>query len=180
MSNINLCDCEEHWMEIKNKKSNLYLLSSKGRLYSYQSGKYIGHNNKRGYVSSSSFFFSDKIHRLVYRYFNQINIEDYDKNYNNIDHLDTIKNHNCICNLKLCSSSENNNNPITKKTHSKSMKGNLCGKGNKGIPKSEEHKQKISENRLNESKDFKCFFCDSKFMDISHYTRWHGNGKCLF
>ena len=37
MSNINLCKCEEYWMEIKNKNGSLYKLSSKGRMYSYHS-----------------------------------------------------------------------------------------------------------------------------------------------
>ena len=117
MSNINLCDCEEHWMKIKNKYGSLYKLSLKGRLYSYKNKKYIGYVNKyNGYIDVSGFF-SCKIHRLVYRYFYQINIEDYDINYNEIDNIDTIRNHNYICNLRIGSRKDNQNNLKTKKKY---------------------------------------------------------------
>ena len=113
MSDINLCDCPEHWMEITNKKGKLYLLSSKGRLYSYHTKRFVGRIKKNGYIEHCGFFGGSSIHRLVYRYFYQINIEKYDRNYNEIDHINTIKNHNCVCNLRCVSCNINNNNSIT-------------------------------------------------------------------
>jgi len=131
MSDITICDCEEHWIEIKNKKGKLYLLSSKGRLYSFSRKKFIGKLSKNKYVYGTRSLFSDCMHRLVYRYFYQINIEEVNEN-NHIDHINTIKNHNCICNLRCCSRTENNNNILTKQKISNSLIGNKRAKGNKG------------------------------------------------
>ena len=72
MSNINSCDCKEHWMEIKNINGSKYLLSSKGRLYNFKLRRFISSTTRQGYIKSSEYFFSDKVHRMVYRYFNQI------------------------------------------------------------------------------------------------------------
>jgi len=168
MSNINLCDCEENWMEIKNKNNSKYLLSSKGRLYSYSRKKFIGVENNRKYIyiGGNSGFFSTKIHRLVYRYFYQINIEDYDRNYNEVDHFDAKKNHNCVCNLRICSSLENNNNTITRKNKSEGQKGNKKSKetkqkirksltGRKGKKHTEESIKKMRKPR----KKYKCQYC---------------------
>ena len=150
MSNINLCDCEEHWIEIKNKYDSLYLLSSKGRLYSYKKFNFIEKINKDGYCIVGCFF-STKIHRLVYQYFNKNNsqglqdIKKYNIKINEIDHINTIRNHNCICNLNCGSRFDNNNNPLTKKKKSLSVKG----KNNPMFGKihNKETKQKISENK---------------------------------
>jgi len=191
MSDINLCDCPEHWMEIKNKKGQLYLLSSKGRIYSYKSGKFIGKKNKKGYISGINNFFSMLVHRLVYRYFNQINIEEVNEN-NNIDHINTIRNHNCLCNLNCCNQTENMNNPLTKKKISKSMKGKnhpFYGKYHseeskkkiseslKGTIKSEESKQKLRKPR---PKNIKCLKCNSKYYDIGNLTKYHKNCNKFF
>ena len=127
MSNINLCCCEENWIEIKNKKNNLYLLSSKGRLYSYNRCRFIGSNNNDNYIHITGFF-ATKLHRLVYRYFNQINIEKYDRNFNEIDHINTIRNHNCICNLRCGTHTDNMNNIITMKKIKNSDKSYMKGK----------------------------------------------------
>lgn len=104
MSNINLCNCKEEW-----KKINNYYLSSKGRVISDCS--YPPKKNdcvkKSGYCNSSLGI----IHSLVYYHF----IEKYtpDRKEKVIDHINTIKNHNCICNLRLCSQKDNINNKLT-------------------------------------------------------------------
>ncbi len=114
MSNINLCDCEENWIEIKNKNNRLYLLSSKGRVFNR---KFIGSIKKSGYVhiGGSSKFFSCVISRLVYRYFFQINIENYDRKNNEVCHINGIRTHNCVCNLMIGSHKNNCNDKLTKK-----------------------------------------------------------------
>ena len=89
MSDITLCPCEEHWIEIKNKNGNKYLLSSKGRIYSYYKQNFLSYNKNEEYIIiKHNIFFSKLIHRIIYRYFNQINIEDYNRNYNDICHID--------------------------------------------------------------------------------------------
>jgi len=167
MSDITLCDCEEHWMEIKNKNGSKYLLSSKGRLYSYKSGRFIGKKSIYGYIIIR-WDFSNCMHRLVYRYFNKINIEEVNEN-NQIDHINTIRNHNCLCNLRCCSITENNNNPLTKKKYSIWQIGKSF---------TQETKKKISESK--KKIKIKCYFCNSKEMYISNFGKYHGNGKCLF
>ena len=126
--------------------------------------------NKK-YIQTTKGIFSNLMHRVVYRYFYQINIEDYNKNYNEIDHINTICNHNCICNLRICSMLDNNRNPKTCENRSKACKG---------IKKSEKHKNTLSVISNNRPKNYKCFFCNSIKMNINNYTQWHGNGKCLF
>jgi len=192
MSNINLCECEEHWMEIKNNKGSKYLLSSKGRLYSYYSNDFICKINKKNnyvYLGGSSKFFSKLIHRLVFRYFNQINIEEVSEN-NHIDHINTIRNHNCLCNLRCCSRTENQNNLLTKnkkigknsklykKERSKEIKKKIS-ESHKGKKKTQEHKKKISESNKKQ-KIYICYFCNSVKMSKGNFNNHHGNGKCLF
>ena len=87
---MNFCNCDEEWIFIENDK---YILSSKGRLFDINKNKFIG-SNFRGYISSSKF---GGFHRLVCKYF----LND-GKDYKGLvtDHRITIRNHNCICNLK--------------------------------------------------------------------------------
>ena len=133
MSDITLCDCKENWIEIKNNCGSKYLLSSKGRLYNEKTKRFISSKRKDNYVVVSKFY-SFYVHRLVYYYFN-------DKLNNHIDHINTIKNHNCICNLRCVSYKENMNNILTKQKISESHKGKII---------SEETRKKISESKKNQ------------------------------
>ena len=162
MSNINLCDCKENWMEIKNK-NNLYLLSSKGRVYSFRYYKMVGSKKKEsGYIKIGNFNYT---HRLVAKYFLN-NGKDYDLD---TDHINTIRNHNCVCNLRICTKSQNMNNPLSIENQRKSQKGNIKKNG---------IKKKKSGPKIN--KIYKCYFCNSKLMDKGNFGQHHGNGKCLF
>ena len=177
MSDINLCDCEENWIEIKNKKNNLYLLSSKGRLYSYHSERFIGDYKENGYIKTSGFFTS-KIHRLVFHYFNKnkINIKNYDRKLNEIDHINTIRHHNCICNLRCCSRSENNNNILTRKKNSESRKGKITWM--KGKKHSQKSKQKISEKKKGiYKKNKKASLSIRKIGKKKYIIRYNHKGK---
>ena len=175
MSNINLCDCEENWMEIKNKKGKTYYLSSKGRLkriLKNKKEKYSGSINKIGYVIISTNVFSKFIHRSVYRYFFQINIEEYDRNYNEIDHINTIRNHNCICNLKCGSQTENNNNSLTCKKRSESLKGENNGMyGKKGSMYGKKHTEESLRKMRKPKPKYLCQYCQRPIGGKYNLTR---------
>jgi len=169
MSDITLCPCEENWMEIKNKNGSKYLLSSKGRLYSYLYKRFIGKYNGN-YVGG---FDSNRMHRLVAKYFIN-NGNDYNLT---TDHINTNKKHNCICNLKICSQKENSNNPITRKNISKGKKG--CKSSFKGKHHTEENKKILSEklkgrepwNKGKKAKKYCCINCKKEIGGKSNLSR---------
>jgi len=172
MSDITLCPCEEHWIEIKNKNGSKYLLSSKGRIYSYKKQKLIGSIMKKSdyiRIGGNSGFFCNMLHRIVYRYFFQINIEDYDKNYNDICHQNGIRNHNCMCNLRIDSHKNNLNDELTLK------KRKICMKGKNKKPKTQETKDILSKIAIDREKKYKCNSCNSKLMTKCSFYRHHKN-----
>ena len=121
------CNCEETWKEFIGGKNNnrKYKISSKGQVISFNkngNGKLLKPTlNNSGYQIN----YLDLIHRLVCKYFinNGKDFKDLE-----VDHIDTDRLHNCICNLRICTHKENSNNPLTKIK----MKGNTNGKGNLG------------------------------------------------
>ena len=113
-SNIHLCHCKEIWKKITNNNGTEYQLSNKGRLRN-QYGKDLGANNQHNYVHTGGFF-SPKIHRLVYHYF----VQPVKNSPHVIDHINTNRRHNCVCNLTKVSQKVNTNNELTKKHMSQS------------------------------------------------------------
>ena len=148
---------QEEWKVYKETKSNayghrVYEVSNLGRvrLNSEIVEPYIVH----GYPAYGKFF----IHRAVAELFIP-NPE----NKPFIDHINTIKTDNRVCNLRWVTQAENNRNPLTRKHNSESKKGRPSGmlgkvhtadtkrklsevlKGKTGKQFSEEHKRNISE-----------------------------------
>ena len=78
-----------------------------------------------------------------------------------VDHIDTDPYNNYVDNLRWCTVQENCMNPLTRKHNSESKKGHKCylshhseetkkklSEMKKGIPLSEEHKQKLKEAKM--------------------------------
>jgi hypothetical protein len=78
-----------------------------------------------------------KVHRVLWETFKYEIPEGYE-----IDHINTIKTDNRLENLRCVTHLENNNNPLTIKHRSESLKGKPSS--NKGKTFSEEHRRKIS------------------------------------
>lgn len=105
---------QEIWKDIKGFEG-LYKISNKGRVYSFQTCKYLkpGVNKKTMYKAVVLFYngksITKKIHRLI--------AENFIPNPENkpfVDHIDGDRHNNSIDNLKWVTPYENSNNPITK------------------------------------------------------------------
>ena len=89
----------------------------------------ISKNN--GYLQVVTKIGRKYVHRVIYETFVGPIPDCYE-----IDHINTIKTDNRLDNLRCVTHAENNNNPLTRKHNSETMKGNTNGKGNKGKPTS--------------------------------------------
>ena len=110
-----------------------------------------------------------KVHRLVYETF----VDEIPQGYQ-IDHINTIKDDNRVENLRVVTPKENNNNPLTRKHKSESLKGNTNAKGSKS---------KRGKTFSVFGRKFKEHFGISRFENIKLYNRermWYcnHNNKC--
>lgn len=118
---------DENWKNIKDYPN--YMVSNLGRVKSLNyrntgEEKILKiYKNKRGYLQVGLYkkgkFKSYSVHRLVAEHF----IPNSD-NKSCIDHINTNKTDNRVCNLKWVTHKENMNNPITKTKHLKFLKKN--------------------------------------------------------
>lgn len=127
----------EEWRKIENEED--YMVSNLGNVKSFihniilkprKMGEYygVGCHSKRYYI-----------HKLVARAFPEICGEWFEGCQ--VDHIDTNKLNNVATNLRVVSEKENHNNPLTRKHNSEAKKG--CTPWNKGVPHSQETKDKI-------------------------------------
>jgi len=140
-------------MEIISREHNIdfdrYLITNDGQIFSkskYYKKECKGNTDRNGYVTvhlkntdgSSSLY---KKHRVIWTFFNgriPDNIE--------IDHINTIKGDNRLCNLRLATRIDNVNNPLTKEKQKKAHSGeknHFYGKHH-----TEETKRKMSKKAL--------------------------------
>lgn len=122
-------------VDIKNFDN--YQITDDGRVWSKKTNKYLKPSkDRRGYYfvfirDNNGKYMNKRIHRLIAEAF----IPNPD-NKQYIDHINTIKTDNRICNLRWCTLKENNNNPISKQKLVDYFTG---------CKLSDEHKKKISE-----------------------------------
>ena len=114
---IDKCSCEEKWMDIANSN---YKISSKGRMTN-KKDKPKKNSLRDGYVRFSSLIINGvkkniTSHILVMRYF----VGDRPENYH-IDHINRNKQHNCLCNLRYVTASENQKNKSPRLTKTGSV-----------------------------------------------------------
>jgi hypothetical protein len=107
------CNCKEYWISIKNGGKNnngKYQISSKGNLISICRNGKIKLLKKTSLNNNYQKNAFGLIHRTVGKYFinNGKDFKGLD-----IDHIDTNKTNNCVCNLRICTHKENSNNPLT-------------------------------------------------------------------
>lgn len=84
-------------------------------------------DNGCGYLRVRTKLGLKMVHRIIWETFNSEIPDGYE-----IDHINTIKTDNRLCNLRLVTSKENKNNPLTLIHLSKAMKGHTPW--NKGSP----------------------------------------------
>lgn len=94
-----------------------FYITDKGEIYnSYR--KYKGARMKNGYMAVSLNHEQKYIHRLVWEAFNGKIPQGME-----IDHINTMRDDNRLCNLRLVDSKGNKNNPITLEKYKESNKG---------------------------------------------------------
>lgn len=130
---------KEVWKFYKETKQNrwghrIYEVSNFGRV------KLNGKLFKCTIINGYYYLCHKPLHRIVAELF----LPDWDPN-KEVDHINTITTDNRACNLRIVNHKENCNNPLT--LHHV----NISNSRKKGVPRSEEIKQKISESKKGQS-----------------------------
>lgn len=127
----------EVWKDIEGYNGK-FQVSNLGRVKNTETGKIMNvYKNKKGYQRTSFKYKGKTKHYLVHRLIANAFIPN-PENKPHINHINTIKDDNRIENLEWVTPKENNNNPLTRKHLSESMKiyGSMLGKKGKLCPNS--------------------------------------------
>lgn len=145
-----------------------------GTVFSKKSNRFIGAKNIDGYIQVAltndyGKIYNFLLHRLIFEEsFGEI------PEGMEIDHINTIRDDNRICNLRCVTRKENCNNHLTLKHYSEANKGEKCYWLGKHL--SEDHKRKLSEAHKgqNHSEETK------RKMSESHKGKNSGENNPMF